>query len=599
MKLLFILFPILLIFSCNQNLMTNISGEDTTKPKITITSLENGFILEKKGLIPIQGKATDDFNIKKAQIEIDSGDFVDTHQSKTSDKSLDWIYYLDTSVMSLGNHTITAKATDLWGNTETTSITITINDIKPTATLSGTPPPMTDKTEIDITVGGDDIVSYKYKIDNGPGSWIGETDGIPVSTHITKTGLSAGTHIVYVIGKNSQGTWQTGITYHVWSINTKKIFTASDGVSYDHFGLEVAVSGNGTTIVAGAPYDADKGINSGSIYVYKWNGVSWDETKITASDGATNDYFGRKISISQDGNTVVVGVSHDDDKGTDSGSAYIYKFESNIWIETKIFASDGSSGDIFGKSISISSDGNTVIVGNGFDYAIGAVYIYKWENNIWIETTKLTASDGAANDNFGHKISISYDGTTIVVGAYGDVNNGDSSGSVYIYKWNGVTWDETKITASDGANDDFFGWSVSISPDGTTIIVGAYGDDDNGDSSGSAYIYKWNGVTWDETKITASDGVAYDYFGVRVSISSDGNKTMVGAIYDDDKGTDSGSAYIYEWNGISWDKTKILASDGAAEDWFGNVSLSYDGNSRVVGAYGKNSSRGAFYLFYE
>ena len=103
-----------------------------------------------------------------------------------------------------------------------------------------------------------------------------------------------------------------------------------------------------------------------------------------------------------------------------------------------------------------------------------------------------------------------------------------------------------KLTASDGAVNDYFGSSVSISSDGTTALIGAYLDDDKGANSGSAYVFKYNGTSWtQQSKLTASDGAASDQFGYSVSISSDGTTALIGAIYDDDKGTNSGSAYVF------------------------------------------------------
>ena len=109
------------------------------------------------------------------------------------------------------------------------------------------------------------------------------------------------------------------------------------------------------------------------------------------------------------------------------------------------------------------------------------------------EDFKLLASDGASNDRFGSSVSISSDGTAAIVGALWDNDNGSFSGSAYIYKLVGGVWEETKLLASDGASDDDFGKSVSISSDGTTAIVGAHGDDDNGSYSGSAYIFDIDG----------------------------------------------------------------------------------------------------------
>jgi hypothetical protein len=176
------------------------------------------------------------------------------------------------------------------------------------------------------------------------------------------------------------------------------------------------------------------------------------------------------------------------------------------------------------------------------------VYIYSLIGSVW-EETKLIASDGASGDNFGIRVSLSSDGKAAIVGAWGDNDNGSFSGSAYVYELVGGVWEETKILASDGASDDNFGIRVSISSDGTTAIVGANGDDDNGTSSGSAYIYCFVNCVWEETKILASDGASNDDFGKSVSISSDGSTVLVGAVYDNDNGIDSGSAYIFDIDG--------------------------------------------------
>ena len=382
---------------------------------------------------------------------------------------------------------------------------------------------------------------------------------------------------------------------------------ASDGAANDNFGYSVAVSGDGNTVVVGAYLDDDNGSNSGSAYIYKYDGNDWNETKLLASDGAAGDYFGYSVAVSDNGNTVVVGARYDDTiAGTDSGSAYIYRYDGTDWDETKLVASDGAASDNFSISVTVSGDGNTVVVGSYFDDTTrgtnsGSAYIYKYDGTNWDET-KLVAGDGAANDNLGISIAISGDGNTLVVGArFDDTSTGTNSGSAYIYKYDGTNWDETKLVASDGAADDYFGYSVDVSGDGSTVVVGAYGDDDKGLSSGSAYIYKYDGTNWNETKLVASDGAANYYFGWSIAVSGYGNTILVGAYGDDDNGSTSGSVYNYKYNGTGWDETKLLAGDGAASDYFGySVAISSDSTTIVVGAYGNDdtgSSSGSVYIF--
>ena len=167
------------------------------------------------------------------------------------------------------------------------------------------------------------------------------------------------------------------------------------------------------------------------------------------------------------------------------------------------------------------------------------------------QLVKILASDGAAIDYFGQSVSIS--GTpgneVAIVGAYEDDDNGTDSGSAYVYRFNGVNWvEEQKLLASDGAVSDFFGFSVSIH--GNIALVGAYQHPSNGSSTGSVYIYHFNPNTsgWDEgQELRASDGAAGDVFGISVSISgAPGNEVAItGAWGDDDNGSRSGSAYIF------------------------------------------------------
>ena len=383
------------------------------------------------------------------------------------------------------------------------------------------------------------------------------------------------------------------------SVSETKLL-ASDGASGDLFGSSVSISSDGLTAIVGAWGDDDNGSSSGSAYIFKYANGEWTETKLTADDGASDDNFGRFLSITGDGLTAIVGAFQDD---SNKGSAYIFEYANGSWTQTKLLASDGASGDYFGSSVSISSDGLTAIVGAYFDDSRkGSAYIFKYANGSWTET-KLLASDGAIYDYFGSSVSISSDGLTAIVGAYSDVENGSRSGSAYIFKYANGVWSQTEeLLASDGATYDNFGYSVSISSDGLTAIVGAYGDDDNGSSSGSAYIFEYANGSWTQTKLLASDGASSDNFGRSVSISGDGLTAIVGAYGDDDNGSSSGSAYIFKYANGSWtETTKLLASDGASGDNFGNsVSISSDGLTIIVGAYSdvENGSRsGSAYIY--
>ena len=372
--------------------------------------------------------------------------------------------------------------------------------------------------------------------------------------------------------------------------------TARDGAAGDQLGVSVAISGY--TAVVGAWWDSDNGPKSGSAYVFVRSGGSWTEqAKLTASDGAAGDRFGYSVAIS--GDTAVVGAYIDDEKGIDSGSAYVFVRSGGIWTEqAKITASDGAAGDQFGLAVAVSGD--ITIVGaltdgdNGPNS--GSAYVFLRSGGSWIEQTKITARDGAAGDQLG--VSVALSGDTALVGASHDADNGADSGSAYVFVRSGGSWTEqAKITARDGAVGDQFGYSVAVS--GDIAVVGAAHDDDKGASSGSAYVFVRVGGSWTEqAKLTASDGAAGDIFGNSVAVS--GDTAVVGACRNADYGPNSGSAYVFVRSSGSWtEQAKLTASDGAAGDYFG-LHIAINGGRAVVGAYLDNdygAASGSAYVY--
>jgi len=334
---------------------------------------------------------------------------------------------------------------------------------------------------------------------------------------------------------------------------------------------------------------------------FNFTNSNWlQQQKLTAgADAGDTDYLGFNVSISSDGSTAIVGAYRDDDNGqTDSGSAYIFVRSSGTWTQqAKLTAgADAGASDSFGYNVSISSDGSTVIVGaygdddNGQTDS-GSAYIFVRSDGTWTQQAKLTAgADAGAGDQFGFSVSISSDGSTAIVGAYLDDDNGQTdSGSAYIFVRSDGTWtQQAKLTAgTDAGAGDRLGFSVSISGDGSTAIVGAYLDDDNGQgNSGSAYIFVRSSGTWtQQAKLTAgADAGASDYFGYNVSISSDGSTAIVGAYVDDDNGqSNSGSAYIFVRSGSSWtQQQKLTAGTDAGASDYFGRSVSISSNGSTA-----------------
>jgi hypothetical protein len=324
--------------------------------------------------------------------------------------------------------------------------------------------------------------------------------------------------------------------------------------------------------------------------------VNWTEIqKLLPSDGAASDYFGYSVSL--DGDTALIGAYTDDNNGaTNSGSAYVFIRTGTSWTQqAKLLAADVTADDMFGYSVSLSGD--TALIGAvSDDDGRGSAYVFARTDTTWTQQQKLLVPDGTINDFFGGSVSLSDD--TALISVHGDDDNGAQSGSAYVFTRSGTNWTlQQKLLAADGTASDYFGYSASLT--GDTALIGADGDDDNGVDSGSAYVFTRTGTTWtQQAKLLASYGAVYDSFGWSVSLSSD--TALIGAPFDDDNGNSSGSAYVFTRTGTTWtQQVKLLASDGAVADRFGwRVSLSGDTalfGVRWDGDNGGNS--GSAYVF--
>ena len=353
---------------------------------------------------------------------------------------------------------------------------------------------------------------------------------------------------------------------------------ASDAAPSDYFGRAVAISNK--FAIVGSTYNDDYGPDTGSAYIF--DVITGNQIhKLMPNDAASEDYFGYSVAIS--GNYAIVGAFGNDDNGSNSGSAYIFDVSSGNQLH-KLTDSNGAANDIFGRSVAISD--SYAIVGADADddngSNSGSVFIFDVSSGN--QLYKLSASDAASDDRFGWSVAIS--GNYTIIGSYSDDDNGSNSGSAYIFDLTSGN-QVHKLTASDATSSAQFGYSVAIS--GNYAIVGARLTNT---STGSAYIF--NVTTGTQLhKITASDMAQQDQFGVSVSIS--GNYAIVGAFGNDDIGLNSGSAYIF--NILSGNQlNKLTASDAGSGDNFG-YSVAISGNYAIVGSPNNNGLEGTAYIF--
>jgi hypothetical protein len=345
----------------------------------------------------------------------------------------------------------------------------------------------------------------------------------------------------------------------------------------------VALSADGNTALVGS-----QGNNqyTGAAYVFVRGGDSWSQQQeLTASGGATNDYFGYSVALSADGSTALVGAY-----GVQgfTGAAYVFGRGSSWSQQQKLTASDGAIHDDFGYSVALSGDGSTALVGTPLkNGSTGTAYMFVRPGGSWDQQQELTANDGVANDYLGYSVALSGDGNTALVGA--PLRNGNT-GAAYVFALNGGSWDQQQeLTANDGAVADSLGYSVALSSDGNTALIGAFGANN---ATGAAYVFVHGGSWRQEQELVANDGAVHDDFGAAVTLSGDGSTALVGAF-------GIGAAYLFMYGSSGWNQQQeLIASNGAANDDFGrSTALSGDGSTALVGAYGAIKATGAAYVF--
>lgn len=356
-------------------------------------------------------------------------------------------------------------------------------------------------------------------------------------------------------------------------IETKLL--APDGMQSDFFGFSVSLSGNRALVGGYQPLYTGPGF----AYIFVFDGTTWTAmAKLTASDGVTGDGFGRSVSLAGD-RALIGGWNHN--RG--SGAAYVFDFDGANWTQTaELTALDGMYADTFALGVSL--DGDRALIGGSTE-----AYIFDFDGSTWSQTAKLMTTDG---NILGPSVSLS--GDHALVG--GSTGNTGSPGFAYIFAFDGTTWiQEAALRAPDPHRFDFFGGAVSLS--GTHALIGAGGQTVDGEMVGSAYIFGLVGGTWSlQAELMPSDGYAYKGFGKAVSLV--GRRAAITA--GSGGATGNGVAYLFVGSKAGWsERAALQASDGSSADSYGN-SVSLSGQTVIVGApasFGNGYSAGAAYVF--
>ncbi|MDC7126848.1 MAG: hypothetical protein PQJ46_14850 [Spirochaetales bacterium] len=446
-----------------------------------------------------------------------------------------------------------------------------------------------------VSNAASDLVSYSWTAsDSNPSTVTISSSNTASASFDVSMDLDEGAYTFTITADDGNSTVTDSV---VITVDYVEKIIASDGEADDEYGFSVSLSADGKTALVGARKDDSKG----SAYVYSLNGGLWTQTaKLTASDGVENDLFGCSVSISSDGTTALIGAFGCDYTNGGEGAAYIFTYNAGSWVQSEKFtASDLGQYAYFGCSVSLSYDGTTALIGAPTD---NSAYIFIDSDSGWTQGAKLTNSDSSSGGYLGCSVSLSSDGAIALVGDM--IYN---YGAAFIFNkessWDDKTEDAV-LTASDGAENDYFGNSVSLSSDGTTALIGS------ANNGGAAYVYS-KGSSWsnstEDSKLTASDNdlTDDDYSVPFVSISADGSIALIGADESSINGTSTGAVYVYS-KGSSWsdstEDAKLYAYDGTDANAFGtSVSLSADGSTAFISAEngdGQNDDSGAAYSFF-
>src|SRR5437773_740150 len=395
---------------------------------------------------------------------------------------------------------------------------------------------------------------------------------------------------------------------------------ASNPGEEDHFGHAIALSGDGNTLAVGTPMESsaatgingkgenDPGDSSGAVYVYTRSGTRWaQQAYIKASNAGSDDQFGFAVTLSGDGNTLAVAAPYEDSAATgvngnqkdksmpNAGAVYVFSRSGSAWTQQAYVKASNTGekdeGDQFGYSIALSGDGNTLAVGaigedsnatgvngdqaNNAANGSGAVYLFTRSGSTWSQHAYVKSSNTRPNVMFGYSVAMNANGDTLAVGEF-DADRG--RGALYTFARNDGNWSQqARLQPGLLSPQDSMGCWVAISDDGNTVMAGAVDEDSlttginavqgghsgivdapDDNSSGAAFGFVRTGTTWSEqANFKASNSGKHDWFGVRLSLSGDGNTLAVGAPnedsagqgingkQDDDWADEAGAAYVY------------------------------------------------------
>ena len=354
----------------------------------------------------------------------------------------------------------------------------------------------------------------------------------------------------------------------------------------DQSGYSVSLSSDGTIVAIGARYNDGTASNAGHVRVYQYANSTWSQLGSDIDGEAGNDQSGWSVSLSSDGTIVAIGARFNDGTAGNAGHVRVYQYANSTWNQLGNDIDGEVGNDQSGWSVSLSSDGTIVAIGainnSGSVYGAGHVRVYQYANSTWSQLGSDIDGE-AAYDNSGYSVSLSSDGTIVAIGAWKNAGGGSEVGHVRVYQYASSTWTQLGSDIDGEASTDYFGYSVSLSNDGTILAVGALLNDGAGSNAGHVRVYQYANSTWSQLGSDIDGAVAGEEFGNSVSLSSDGTILAVGAR---SSSSSTGHTQLYKYANSTWSQLGSNIDGEATSDKSGySVSLSSDGTIVAIGAY--------------
>jgi hypothetical protein len=369
----------------------------------------------------------------------------------------------------------------------------------------------------------------------------------------------------------------------------KLVATETLGVSQ---GASVAVSGDGNTAIVGAPNYASDG---GAAWVFTRSNGVWQKLQELVGSGAFGAaQQGGAVAISSDGNTAIVGGSAD---SGNTGAAWVFTRSNGTWTQQTKMSGTGAVGNALqAAAVALSADGSTAIVGGPLDNnSAGAAWIFTRSNGAWSQQgSKLVGSGASGSSQQGYSVALSADGNTAVIG--GPFDN-SSAGAAWVFTRSNGNWTQqgSKLVGTAALGSAEQGRSVALSADGNTAIVGGSADNTN---LGATWVFTRSNGAWTQQgqKLVGTGAIKGALQSFSLALSGDGNTALVGGPLDNGG---VGAAWVFTRSNVTWTQqgSKLIgaAAAGFAEQGH-SVALSADGKTGILGGWRDNYNSGAAWV---